>query len=65
MLKRFGFALCYAFAFASDLITVDSLFKPQYGIRSITTLSLLTTGNANSYRLYPLAQMKQRTIQIW
>lgn len=54
MLKRsILFTLCCAFACASDPITVDSLFKPQYGIRSITTLSLLTTGNANSYRLYP------------
>lgn len=44
--------LC-GFVFASDAITIDSIFKKQVGIRSITTLSLLTTGNANSYRIYP------------
>ena len=38
---------------ASDAITIDSLFKKQIGLRSITSLSLLSTGNANSYKLYP------------
>ena len=46
------FALCIQL-FASDAITVDSLFKKQVGLRSITNLSLLSTGNANSYNLYP------------
>ena len=39
--------------FASDAITIDSLFKKQIGLRSITSLSFLSTGNANSYNLYP------------
>lgn len=39
--------------FASDSLSIDSLFKKQIGLRSITTFSLLSTGNANSYSLYP------------
>lgn len=39
--------------FASDELKVDNLFKKQIGLRSITSLSLLSTGNANSYSLYP------------
>ena len=55
-LKRFGIILPLLFCaplFASDAITIDSLFKKQIGLRSITNLSLLSTGNANSYNLYP------------
>ena len=37
---------------ASDTITIDSLYKKQYGLRSITTLSILSSGNANTYSLY-------------
>nr|WP_142692649.1 hypothetical protein [Campylobacter troglodytis] len=43
----------YTQLFASDAITIDSLFKKQIGLRSITSLSFLSTGNANSYNLYP------------
>lgn len=39
--------------FASDELSIDSLFKKQIGLRSITTFSLLSTGNENSYYLYP------------
>lgn len=52
-MKRLLLIACFASLMASDPITVDSLFKQQYGIRSITSLNLLTTGNANSYRLSP------------
>lgn len=45
--------LCGAKAFCSDVISIDSLFKKQIGLRSITSLSLLSTGNAHSYQLYP------------
>ncbi len=33
--------------FASDELNIDSLFKKQIGLRSITSFSLLSTGNAN------------------
>ena len=39
--------------FASDPISVDSLYKKQIGLRSITNLSLLSSGNANIYNTYP------------
>lgn len=39
--------------FASDELNIDSLFKKQIGLRSIISFSLLSTGNANSYSLYP------------
>ncbi len=39
--------------FASDELNIDSLFKKQIGLRGITSFSLLSTGNANSYSLYP------------
>ncbi|RTI84033.1 hypothetical protein C3I04_08355 [Campylobacter jejuni] len=39
--------------FASNELNIDSLFKKQIGLRSITSFSLLSTGNANSYSLYP------------
>ena len=55
-MKRFFFLAPLLFCtqlFASDAITIDSLFKKQIGLRSITSLSLLSTGNANSYNLYP------------
>ena len=39
--------------FASDELNIDNLFKKQIGLRSITSFSLLSAGNANSYALYP------------
>ena len=56
ILKRFLLVVPLLFCaqlYASDAITIDSLFKKQIGLRSITSLSLLSTGNANSYNLYP------------
>ena len=56
LLKRFLLVMplfFYTQLFASDAITIDSLFKKQIGLRSITSLSFLSTGNANSYNLYP------------
>ncbi|WP_104721603.1 hypothetical protein [Helicobacter mesocricetorum] len=38
---------------ASDELNIDNLFKKQIGLRSITSFSLLSTGNANTYSLYP------------
>ena len=52
-MKKLLFLCCAGVLCASDLIGVDSLFKQQSGIRSITSLSLLSTGNPNSYRIYP------------
>lgn len=49
----FIFVLLSRCLFASDELNIDSLFKKQIGLRSITSFSLLSTGNANSYSLYP------------
>ncbi len=46
-------AVLNSWLFASDELNIDSLFKKQIGLRSITSVSLLSTGNANSYSLYP------------
>ncbi|EIT5293386.1 hypothetical protein L2J12_002069, partial [Campylobacter coli] len=47
------FMVLVSCVFASDELSIDSLFKKQVGLRSITSFSLLSTGNANSYSLYP------------
>ncbi|MCV3424618.1 hypothetical protein [Campylobacter sp. IFREMER_LSEM_CL1085] len=47
------FIVLLSCVFASDELSIDSLFKKQIGLRSITSFSLLSTGNANSYALYP------------
>lgn len=39
--------------FASDPITIDSLFKNQQGLRSITTLQSISSGGSNSFASYP------------
>ena len=39
--------------FASDPITIDSLYKQQVGLRSVTNLSLLSSGNPNVYTSTP------------
>lgn len=55
--------MCASLVHASDAITIDSLFKKQIGLRSITKFSLLTSGNANSYMLYPnISQNSDPTI---
>lgn len=57
--KKKALALCLFLSvisskvFASDELSIDSLFKKQIGLRSISNFSLLSTGNANSYSLYP------------
>ncbi|RTJ33875.1 hypothetical protein C3H80_06175 [Campylobacter jejuni] len=48
-----AFMVLVSCLFASDELNIDSLFKKQIGLRSITSFSLLSTGNANSYSLYP------------
>ena len=39
--------------FASDPITLDSLFKNQEGLRSITTLQSVSSGSSDSFASYP------------
>lgn len=39
--------------YASDALNIDTLFKKQIGLRSITNLSLTSSGNPNTYSLYP------------
>ncbi len=53
MKKLIAFCLVTSLAFASDAITIDSLFKKSLGLRSTTTFSFLTSGNALSYTTYP------------
>ncbi len=55
MVKRalFGILVGVLPLLASDELSIDSLFKKQIGLRSITNVSLLSTGNANSYTMYP------------
>lgn len=49
--------------FSSDAITIDSLFKKQIGLRSVTKFSLLSSGNANSYMIYPnISQSSDPTV---
>ena len=54
-MKKFIFILAVLSSclFASDELNIDSLFKKQIGLRSITSLSLLSTGNPHSYYIYP------------
>lgn len=55
-MRNFKIFLSSIFAFnllfASDELSIVSLFKKQIGLRSITNLLLLSTGNANSYYFY-------------
>ncbi|MCX2682967.1 nucleoid-structuring protein H-NS [Campylobacter sp. MIT 21-1685] len=45
--------LCTLHSFASDPITIDSLFKRQLGLRSISTLEYISSGNTDFYKTYP------------
>lgn len=63
-MKKLLFLGCAGFLCASDLIGVDSLFKQQSGIRSITSLSLLSTGNPYSYRLYPNTSLEVGNVEV-
>lgn len=44
---------CATLAFASDPVTLDSMFKNQQGLRSVTTFQSLSSGSSNSFRTYP------------
>lgn len=50
ILVLFIFLTC---AFGSDPISFDSLFKKQIGLRSITSLEYLSSGNADFYNSKP------------
>lgn len=56
--------LLSATLFASDPVTIDSLFKSQNGLRSITTLSFVSSGSSNTYAIYP-ELMTQNEGRIW
>ncbi|PZT48931.1 hypothetical protein B6S12_01145 [Helicobacter valdiviensis] len=55
MAKRILLSLCLllSISYASDPVTMDSLFKKQIGLRSITSISYLSSGNAYIYNMYP------------
>ncbi len=56
MFKRtlLSIVILFSSSFASDPITIDSLFKKQIGLRSITSLSYLNSGNAYIYNTHPI-----------
>jgi len=53
--KKYLFPIlgCASLLFASDPITLDSMFKNQQGLRSVTTFDSLSSGSSNSYSTYP------------
>lgn len=53
MKKLLSLIFLTSLSFASDELSIDTLFKKQIGLRSITSFSFLSTGNANSYAIYP------------
>lgn len=54
MMKNFLLLCAFcALAFGSDPISFDSLFKKQIGLRSITSLEYLSSGNADFYNSKP------------
>lgn len=66
-MKKFIVFILFALlnlTFASDPITIDSLFKKQIGLRSVTNLSFLTTGNPNTYNTYPYLSISGNPV-IW
>jgi len=48
-----GLSLLCQSTFASDAITIDSIFKSNKGLRSITTLEFLASGGSQTYTTYP------------
>jgi len=44
---------CASFVFASDPVTLDSMFKNQQGLRSVTSFDMLSSGSSNSFNTYP------------
>jgi hypothetical protein len=47
------FLLLSSTLFASDPITIDSMFKNQNGLRSITTFQSISSGGSDSFASYP------------
>ena len=39
--------------YASDAITIDSIFKNSKGFRSISTLEFLSSGGSQKFTIYP------------
>jgi len=39
--------------YASDTITIDSIFKKNNGVRSITSLDIITANNTRIFTSYP------------
>lgn len=66
MFKKIFLSLGFlnAVSFASDPITMDSLFKKQIGLRSITSVSFLSSGNAYIYNIYPTLVVQPDT-KMW
>jgi len=50
LLPLLGYA---SFVFASDPVTMDSMFANQQGLRSVTTFQTLSSGNSNTFMTYP------------
>lgn len=50
--------------FASDPVTIDSLFKQQLGLRSITSFLVLSSGNPDVYTTYPTLTI-QGDLVVW
>lgn len=44
---------CFVIVYASDAISIDSIFKKNNGIRSITSLDIVTSNNSRSFTSYP------------
>jgi len=42
---------------ASDEITIDSLFKKQKGLRSISSLEFIYSGSSKNFNIYPTLMM--------
>ncbi len=40
-------------ALASDPVSIDSLFKSQQGLRSVTSLQYMSSGSYDSFKIYP------------
>lgn len=53
MKKILALFIFFTCAFGSDPISFDSLFKKQIGLRSITSLEYLSSGNADFYNSKP------------
>lgn len=54
MKKLLILLILYNSLFSSDAITLDSLFKNQNGLRSITTFRSMSSDNSNSFNIYPI-----------